>query len=71
MKLHQFIVDVGRASRVIDATGRTSPLIIDVPVRVGQPDTADEDEAVVVAPASALIKRLLAPNYCGRSRTGE
>jgi hypothetical protein len=49
MKLHQFIVDVGRASRVMDATGRTSPLIIDVPVRVGQPDTADEDEAVVVA----------------------
>jgi hypothetical protein len=49
MKLHQFIVDVGRASRVMDATGRTSPLIIDVPVRVGQPDTADEDETVVVA----------------------
>jgi hypothetical protein len=49
MKLRQFIVDVARVPRVVDATGRTSPLIIDVPVRVGQPDTADEDEAVVLA----------------------
>lgn len=49
MKLHQFIVDVARVSRVLDATGRASSLVIDLPVRVGQPDIVDEGEAVVVA----------------------
>ena len=67
MKLQQFIVDVARVSRVLDATGRASPLVIDLPVRVGRPDIVDEGEAVVVAlplaadqaPAAAQLLRTI------------
>ena len=48
MKLHQFILDIARAPRLLDATGNLSALLVDMPVRVGKPDTVQKDEAVIL-----------------------